>query len=134
VAALQGVVRAPLLFGLDDSLVRPLAETFAVVAGELSVTTWLSNAIWLSAEDFNMPWSLFSAWARRTLPSASVATRTSSLWGEVDSLSAQELARVLGIHVNWLYVQIRQGRLLIDRHPSDAHLFANTPPMIEAVP
>jgi hypothetical protein len=80
-----------------------------------------------------MPSSLFSAWARRTLPLASVATRTSSFWGEVDSLSAQELARMLGISVNWLYVQIRQGRLLIDRHPSCAHLFANTPPMIEAV-
>jgi hypothetical protein len=33
VAALQGVVRAPLLFGLDDGLVRPLAETFAVLGG-----------------------------------------------------------------------------------------------------
>ena len=40
---------------------------------------------------------------------------------------------MLGIPVNWLYVQIRQGRLLIDRHPSGAHLFANTPPVIEAV-
>jgi len=50
-----------------------------------------------------------------------------------DLLSAQELAGVLGIPVNWLYVQIRQGRLLIDRHPSGAHLFANTPPVIEAV-
>jgi hypothetical protein len=34
-----------------------------------------------------------------------------------DVLSAHELAGVLGIPVNWLYVQIRQGRLLIDRHP-----------------
>jgi DNA invertase Pin-like site-specific DNA recombinase len=50
-----------------------------------------------------------------------------------DLLSAQELAGVLGIPVNWLYVQIRQGRLLIDRHRSGAHLFANTPPVIEAV-
>ena len=33
-AALQGVALAPLLFGLDDSLVRSLAEAFAVVAGE----------------------------------------------------------------------------------------------------
>ena len=44
-----------------------------------------------------------------------------------DLLSAQELAGVLNIPVNWLYVQIRQGRLLIDRHPSGAHLFSNTP-------
>jgi D-galactarate dehydratase / Altronate hydrolase, C terminus len=50
-----------------------------------------------------------------------------------DLLSAQELAGVLGIPVNWLYVQIRQGRLLIDRHASGAHLFANKPPVIEAV-
>jgi DNA invertase Pin-like site-specific DNA recombinase len=50
-----------------------------------------------------------------------------------DLLSAQEFARVLGIPVNWIYVQIRHGRLLIDRHPSGAHLFANTPSAIEAV-
>jgi DNA invertase Pin-like site-specific DNA recombinase len=48
-------------------------------------------------------------------------------------LSAHELARVLKIPVNWLYVQIREGRLLIDRHASGAHLFANTPSVIEAV-
>jgi hypothetical protein len=57
-----------------------------------------------------------------------------TLWHHApDLLSAQELAGVLGIPVNWLYVQIRQGRLLIGRHPSGAHLFANTPPVIEAV-
>jgi hypothetical protein len=50
-----------------------------------------------------------------------------------DVLSAHELAGVLGIPVNWLYVQIRQGRLLIDRHASGAHLFSNTPSTIEAV-
>ena len=50
-----------------------------------------------------------------------------------DVLSALELARVLGIPVNWLYVQIRHGRLLIDPHPSGAHLFKNTPHVIEAV-
>ena len=48
-------------------------------------------------------------------------------------LSAQQFAGVLKIPVNWLYVQIRQGRLLIDRHPSGAHLFSNTPNVIEAV-
>ncbi|WLB88853.1 recombinase family protein [Bradyrhizobium japonicum] len=50
-----------------------------------------------------------------------------------DLLSAQQLAGVLNIPVNWLYVQIRQGRLLIDRHPSGAHLFSNTSRVIEAV-
>lgn len=50
-----------------------------------------------------------------------------------DLLSAQELAGVLKIPVNWLYVQIRLGRLLIDRHPSGAHLFSNTPSVIKAV-
>ena len=50
-----------------------------------------------------------------------------------DLLSAHELAHVLNIPVNWIYVQIRQGRLLIDRHPSGAHLFANKPKVIEAV-
>jgi DNA invertase Pin-like site-specific DNA recombinase len=50
-----------------------------------------------------------------------------------DILSAQELAGRLNIPVNWLYVQIRKGRLLIDRQSSGAHLFANTPSVIEAV-
>jgi hypothetical protein len=50
-----------------------------------------------------------------------------------DILSALELAGRLNIPVNWLYVQIRKGRLLIDRQPSGAHLFANTPSVIEAV-
>ncbi len=50
-----------------------------------------------------------------------------------DVLSAQELASMLNIPVNWLYVQIRKGRLLIDRQPHGAHLFVNTPSAIEAV-
>jgi DNA invertase Pin-like site-specific DNA recombinase len=50
-----------------------------------------------------------------------------------DVLSAQELAAKLHIPVNWLYVQVRQGRLLIDRQPNGAHLFTNTPSVIEAV-
>jgi DNA invertase Pin-like site-specific DNA recombinase len=50
-----------------------------------------------------------------------------------DVLSANELARVLKIPVNWIYVQIRHGRLLIDPHPSGAHLFANTSAVIAAV-
>lgn len=50
-----------------------------------------------------------------------------------DVLSAHELAGVLDIPVNWIYVQIRHRRLLIDRHASGAHLFPNTPSAIEAV-
>lgn len=50
-----------------------------------------------------------------------------------DFLSAPELAGALNIPVNWLYVQIRQGRLLVDRHPSGAHLFRNAPSVIDAV-
>ena len=50
-----------------------------------------------------------------------------------DLLSANEVASRLGIPVNWLYVQIRKGRLLIDRQPSGAHLFPNSPSVLEAV-
>jgi hypothetical protein len=50
-----------------------------------------------------------------------------------DVLSANELAHILKIPVNWIYVQIRHGRLLIDPHPSGAHLFMNIPTVIEAV-
>ncbi len=48
-------------------------------------------------------------------------------------LSANELASLLNIPVNWIYVQIRRGRLLIDRQPNGAHLFANTSDVLEAV-
>lgn len=48
-------------------------------------------------------------------------------------LSAQELAARLNIPVNWLYVQIRQKRLLLDRQPTGAYLFRNTPSVIDAV-
>jgi DNA invertase Pin-like site-specific DNA recombinase len=50
-----------------------------------------------------------------------------------DVLSANELASILNIPVNWIYVQIRQGRLLIDRQPNGAHLFANTSNVVETV-
>jgi hypothetical protein len=50
-----------------------------------------------------------------------------------DLLSANEVANRLGIPVNWLYVQIRKKRLLIDRQPSGAHLFPNSPSVLEAV-
>lgn len=38
-------------------------------------------------------------------------------------LSAPELTARLNIPVNWLYVQIRQNRILIDRQPTGAYLF-----------
>ena len=46
---------------------------------------------------------------------------------DASSLSATELAARLNIPVNWLYVQIRQKRLLIDRQPTGAYLFPDTP-------
>ena len=48
-------------------------------------------------------------------------------------LSAPELAIKLNIPVNWLYVQIRQKRLLTDRQPTGAYLFRNTPAVLDAV-
>jgi DNA invertase Pin-like site-specific DNA recombinase len=48
-------------------------------------------------------------------------------------LSAPELASKLNIPVNWLYVQIRQKRLLIDRQPTGAYLFQNTSAVLDAV-
>lgn len=48
-------------------------------------------------------------------------------------LSATEVAAKLSIPVNWLYVQIRRKRLLIDRQPNGAYLFQDTPFVIEAV-
>lgn len=52
---------------------------------------------------------------------------------DADVLSAQEIAGKLNIPVNWLYVQIRQGRLVIDRQPTGAYLFENTPSVVQAV-
>ena len=49
------------------------------------------------------------------------------------SLSAPELAAKLNIPVNWIYVQIRQKRLLVDRQPSGAYLFQNSPAVLNAV-
>jgi DNA invertase Pin-like site-specific DNA recombinase len=48
-------------------------------------------------------------------------------------LSAPELAARLNIPVNWLYVQIRQKRLLIDRQPTGDYLFQDTPAVLDAV-
>ena len=48
-------------------------------------------------------------------------------------LSPPELAARLNIPVNWIYVQIRQKRLLIDQQPNGAYLFHDTPSVLDAV-
>lgn len=48
-------------------------------------------------------------------------------------LSANEFASKLGIPVNWLYVQIKAGSLLIDQQPSGAYLFPDTADVLENV-
>jgi len=48
-------------------------------------------------------------------------------------LTAPELATRLEIPVNWLYVQIRQKRLLTDRQPTGAYLFQDTPAVLNAI-
>jgi DNA invertase Pin-like site-specific DNA recombinase len=49
------------------------------------------------------------------------------------TLSAPELAVKLGIPVNWLYVQIRETRLLVDRLPSGAYLFQDAPAVLDGI-
>jgi hypothetical protein len=48
-------------------------------------------------------------------------------------LSAPELAARLNIPVNWLYVQIRQKRLLTDQQPTGAYLFQDAPAVLDAI-
>lgn len=48
-------------------------------------------------------------------------------------LSTAALAAKLGIPVNWLYVQIRKKRLLIDPQPTGAYLFADTQVVLDGV-
>ncbi|WP_245453962.1 hypothetical protein [Bradyrhizobium sp. AC87j1] len=62
-----------------------------------------------------------------------VATQRNRWEHDEALLSPPELARTLKIPVNWLYVQIRSKRLLIDRQPSGAYLFPNTPSILDAV-
>jgi hypothetical protein len=52
---------------------------------------------------------------------------------EASLLSPPQMAAKLNIPVNWLYVQIRKSRLLIDRQPSGAYLFPDTPSVLEGV-
>jgi DNA invertase Pin-like site-specific DNA recombinase len=62
------------------------------------------------------------------------ATAARSRWFHgSDLLSVPELAGRLDIPVNWLYVQIRKKRLLIDQKPSGAYLFEDAPAVIDAI-
>lgn len=48
-------------------------------------------------------------------------------------LSPPQLAARLDIPVNWIYVQIRQRRLLIDQQPAGGYLFQDIPIVLETV-
>jgi hypothetical protein len=48
-------------------------------------------------------------------------------------LTAPELAARLNIPVNWLYVQIRQKRILLDKQPTGAYLFQDAPAVLDAI-
>ena len=61
-------------------------------------------------------------------------TEPRSRWlHDASLLSPPQLAARLNIPVNWLYVQIRQKRLLIDRQPKGGYLFRNIPPVLDAI-
>ncbi|MER8474255.1 recombinase family protein [Mesorhizobium sp. M1328] len=62
-----------------------------------------------------------------------ITTQRNRWTHESTSLSATQLAARLNIPVNWIYVQIRQKRLLIDRQLTGAYLFQNSPSVINAV-
>lgn len=47
--------------------------------------------------------------------------------------SAVQLAASLAIPVNWIYVQIRRMRLLIDQQSTGAYLYQNSPAVVNAV-
>jgi len=48
-------------------------------------------------------------------------------------LTANEVAAKMEIPVNWLYVQIRAGRLLLDRQKNGAYLFKDTQEVIDRI-
>ena len=51
-----------------------------------------------------------------------------------DALTAPELAaKLMTIAVNWLYVQIKKGRLLVDRQPSGAYLFDDIASVLDGI-
>ncbi|BBU64144.1 hypothetical protein MSC49_40790 (plasmid) [Methylosinus sp. C49] len=50
-----------------------------------------------------------------------------------EALSAPELAAKLSIPVNWLYVQIRKQRLMVDRQRNGAYIFSDTEDVLKGV-
>lgn len=61
-------------------------------------------------------------------------TEPRSRWSHTAcQLSAPQLAARLNIPVNWIYVQIRQRRLLIDQQLTGAYLFQDTPDVLDGV-
>jgi hypothetical protein len=52
---------------------------------------------------------------------------------DADVLTAPEFAVKLNVPVNWLYVQIRKGRLLVERQPSGAYLFNGTTAVLDGI-
>lgn len=48
-------------------------------------------------------------------------------------LGVTAMAERMGIPSKWLYVQIRSGRILIDRQPSGAYLFEDAPEVVDAL-
>lgn len=46
-------------------------------------------------------------------------------------LGVTAMAARMGVPAKWLYVQIRSGRILIDRQPSGAYLFDDTPETVD---
>jgi DNA invertase Pin-like site-specific DNA recombinase len=61
-------------------------------------------------------------------------TERRTRWSHDTSLlSAPQIAARLNIPVNWIYVQIRQKRLLIDQQPTGAYLFQDNPFVLDTV-
>jgi DNA invertase Pin-like site-specific DNA recombinase len=62
-----------------------------------------------------------------------VSPRRSRWTHSADLLTPPELAAKLRIPVNWLYVQIRKGRLLVHRQPSGAYLFNDIAEVLDGI-
>ena len=52
---------------------------------------------------------------------------------EAGRLGVTAMAARMGIPAKWLYVQIRAGRIRIDRQPSGAYLFNDTPEVVDTL-
>lgn len=50
-----------------------------------------------------------------------------------DRLGVTAMAERMGIPAKWLHGQIRAGRMLLDRQPSGAYLFDDTPDVIASL-